>query len=149
MSHSAESKLSLDLEDDLTFVINPDDSSAKVSAPSPPVRGCGLDLSRAAAFKGHPSEFAAEEQIQEQTVTVIFDLPDGSQGESEFKLGHTVELLKSFVENEYGIPMPQQTMYIEDTMLIDPLSLLDYPDAKLSDEIFIRVDGPLPSESKK
>ena len=25
---------------------------------------------------------------------VVFDLPDGSQGENVFKLGHTVEVLK-------------------------------------------------------
>ena len=40
--------------------------------------------------------------IQEKMVNVVFDLPDGSQGENSFKLGHTVEVLKSFIENEYG-----------------------------------------------
>ena len=87
--------------------------------------------------------------IQESSILVVFDLPDGSQGESEFKLGHTVEVLKSFVESEYGIPMASQSMFIEEKHMLDPLSLLDYPEAKGESEVFIRVEGPLPSESKK
>lgn len=47
-----------------------------------------------------------ENNIQEEEVTVIFDLPDGSQGEHKFKLGQTVEVLKSFVESEYGRRYP-------------------------------------------
>ena len=87
--------------------------------------------------------------IQESCVLVVFDLPDGSQGENVFKLGHTVEVLKSFVESEYGIPMVDQNMFIEEKHMLDPLSLLDYPEAKGENELFIRVEGPLPSESKK
>jgi hypothetical protein len=34
-------------------------------------------------------------------------------------------------------------------MLIDPLSLLDYPEAKGAEEIYIRVEGDLPADSKK
>ena len=45
----------------------------------------------------------------------------------QFKLGHTVEVLKSFVESEYGIPMSEQSMYIEEKPMMNPLSLLDYP----------------------
>jgi hypothetical protein len=84
-------------------------------------------------------------------------------------------VLKSFVESEYGIPMAEQSMYIEEKPMMNPLSLLDYPgictghklksivnsciillqlfswfiEAKGSDEIYIRVDGPLPADSKK
>ena len=94
-------------------------------------------------------EEVEEIPIQESSVLVVFDLPDGSQGESEFKLGHTVEVLKSFVESEYGIPMASQDMFIEEKHMLDPLSLLDYPEAKGESEVYIRVEGPLPSESKK
>ncbi len=87
--------------------------------------------------------------LQEQEVEVVFDLPDGSQGEGQFKLGHSIELLKSYVESEYGIPMEDQRMYIDDKMMLDPLSLLDYPEAKGLSEIFIRVEGTLPADSKK
>ena len=65
--------------------------------------------------------------IQEQEVMVLFDLPDGSQGEHRFKLGQTVEVLKSFVESEYGIPMQEQELYMDDKLLLNPFSLLDYP----------------------
>ena len=43
---------------------------------------------------------------------VVFDLPDGSLGECKFKMGQTVEFLKSFVESEYGIPMMEQVCVI-------------------------------------
>lgn len=127
------------------------------SPSSPLVKGMQLDLSFAAASKdmGRRLDFkrgddeAEEIPIQESSVLVVFDLPDGSQGESEFKLGHTVEVLKSFVESEYGIPMASQDMFIEEKHMLDPLSLLDYPEAKGESEVYIRVEGPLPSESKK
>ena len=58
-------------------------------------------------------------------------------------------MLKSFVESEYGIPMIEQEMFIDDKAMMNPLSLLDFPEAKGSSEIFIRVEGSLPSDSKK
>lgn len=47
-------------------------------------QGMGLDLSRAPA-KGDEED--SGKGIQETNVLVVFDLPDGSQGESFFKLG--------------------------------------------------------------
>lgn len=47
-------------------------------------QGMGLDLSRAPA-KGDEGD--SGKGIQETNVLVVFDLPDGSQGESFFKLG--------------------------------------------------------------
>ena len=64
-------------------------------------------------------------------------------------LGHSVEFLKSYVESEYGIPIQEQNMYLDDKRMLDPLSLLDYPQEKGADEMFIRVDGELPADSKK
>jgi hypothetical protein len=58
-------------------------------------------------------------------------------------------VLKSFVESEYGIPMTEQEMFIEEKPMMNPLSLLDFPEAKGSSEIYIRVEGSLPSDSKK
>jgi hypothetical protein len=52
--------------------------------PQQVLRGMGLDLSLA------PSKSEANDGgkgIQENSVLVVFDLPDGSQGESFFKLG--------------------------------------------------------------
>lgn len=107
--------------------------------------------------------------IQEKMVNVVFDLPDGSQGENSFKLGHTVEVLKSFIENEYGstlvfiihlthrwlncrrtgIPMAEQSLFLDSKPMFDPFSLLDYPEAKGTDELYVRVEGSLPRSSRK
>ena len=40
-------------------------------------------------------------------------------------------------------------MFLEDRVMMNPLSLLDFSEAKGQDEIYIRVDGPMPAESKK
>jgi len=64
-------------------------------------------------------------------------------------MGQTVEVLKQYVELEYGILMHEQRLYYNDVMMIDPLSLLDYPEVKSSNEVFVRVEGILPAESKK
>jgi hypothetical protein len=41
-----------------------------------------------------------------------------------------VEVLKSYVESEYGIPMSQQFLFLENLLMMDPLSLLDFAEAK-------------------
>jgi hypothetical protein len=111
------------------------------------MQGMGLDLSLALPTS---AEYIEEDPlIQESSIIVVFDLPDGSVGEQEFKLGNTIEVLKSFVEMDYGIPMMEQTMFMGDQLLMDPMSLLDYPEAKSCDELFVRVEGVLPSGSKK
>ena len=45
--------------------------------------------------------------------------------------------------------MTDQQLYIDDKVMMNPLSLLDYPEAKGQQEIYIRVEGSLPAESKK
>lgn len=70
------------------------------------------------------------------------------QGEKDFKLGHTVEYVKAFVEAEYGIPMARQTLFLDDgaVPLMDPMSLLDYlRHVQGEGDIYIKVDGPLKS----
>lgn len=106
-----------------------------------------LDLSLAVTVAAAKDEMT--DNIQESTKLVIFDLPDGSQGEGYFKLGQTVEYLKSFVELEFGIPMNSQKLFLEDELMMDPYSLLDFPEAKGVDEIFIRVEGQFEKEFKK
>jgi hypothetical protein len=143
-----------------------DDKYSGIALSSPLMKGMDLDLSFAAASKNTYKRGDCE-GIQEESVTVVFDLPDGSQGESSFKLGQTVEVLKSYIESEYGIPMADQKLYLEDRQMHNPFSLLDYPEAKGSvliceltnfgltlifagaDEMFVRVEGYLPKNSKK
>lgn len=67
----------------------------------------------------------------------------------QFKLGNTVEVLKSAVESDYGIPMAEQELFLEDRLMMNPLSLLDFPEAKGVDELYVRVEGPMPACAKK
>ncbi len=131
-----------------------------------------LSLAEPKSGNGNGSQYVGPD-IQEKDILIVFDLPDGSQGEHNFKLGHTVEVLKSFIESEYGIPMMEQTLYLDmehadGKRLDNPFSLLDYPDIKgrqkllleyfdpnianfISgcEEVFVRVEGNLPNFSKK
>jgi hypothetical protein len=116
-------------EDDGRNMITINSSAEEKMYMSP--RGVGLDLSYMADSKsGHSRERDPRSGAQEESVLVVFDLPDGSQSESYFRLGQTVEFLKSFIESEFGIPMREQVLTLEGKKMIDPLSLLDYPEAK-------------------
>ena len=87
-------------------------------------RAIGLNLD--ACDAPHAGDEQKKGNVSENSLLVIFELPDGSQGESHFKLGQTVELMKSFVEQEYRIPMAQQILLYEDKPMMNPMSLLDY-----------------------
>ncbi|CAM9895963.1 unnamed protein product, partial [Discosporangium mesarthrocarpum] len=82
-------------------------------------------------------------------IQVIFDLPDGSQADQKFKLGQTVEVLKSHIESEVGIPMASQMLYLGAKLMLDPLSLLDYEEISPAMDVYIIVEGDMPEESKK
>lgn len=115
-------------EDDKdTITVAYSDENAGKSLPTPVIAGIELDLSFAAQEKSGRFE---DSGIQEESVLVVFDLPDGSQGEYRFKLGHTVEYLKSYIESEYGIPMMDQQLFLDDKIMHGPFSLLDFPEAK-------------------
>ena len=43
-------------------------------------------------------------------------------------MGHTVEVLKSFVQEEFDIPMTVSQLYIGEKLMLNPLSLSDYPE---------------------
>ena len=64
-------------------------------------------------------------------------------------MGHTVEVLKSFVEEEFEIPMAVQSLYIDDKLMLDPLSLSDNPQITPSQDCFIRVGGDIPEQAQK
>ena len=105
------------------------------------LRGMNLDLSLAE----RKVDGGTSTCLQEGSIIVNFELPDGSYGESLFKLGQTTEVLKSFVESEYGIPMDQQSLLLDGKNMLNPLSLMDFCETKGADEILIVVDGPMPA----
>jgi hypothetical protein len=67
-------------------------------------------------------------------------------------MGHTVEVLKSFVALECGMPIHTQRMYLEESNvgpLIDPMSLGDYPQINPNEEVLIRVEGEMGDSGAK
>jgi hypothetical protein len=40
-------------------------------------------------------------------------------------------------------------MFLDDRPMMNPLSLLDFPEAKGVDELYVRVEGPMPPSAKK
>ena len=125
-----------------------ENESLTKNGPTSPASPGGLSLGLDLTLAPRKDDVRAE-RVQEDSIVVNFDLPDGSQGESVFKLGQTVEVLKSFVESEYGIPMESQTLYIDDKPMMNPLSLLDFRECKAAEEIYVRVDGPMEDRSCK
>jgi len=131
-------------EDDGRILIINEQTSAKSEFPNQnsPNRMMALDLSFAEdkhSTRRSKALSIDEPNIQEKDLNIVFDLPDGSQSENYFKLGHTVEFLKSYVESEYGIPMMEQTLYLEDKVLANPYSLLDYPEVKGNIHLFLSL----------
>ena len=72
------------------------------------IRGMGLDLSLAPA-KGDEKE--SGKGIQESNVLVVFDLPDGSQGESTFKLGDEIISIISRMQSNACINYSSKMKY--------------------------------------
>lgn len=58
-------------------------------------------------------------------------------------------VLKGFVESEIGIPMSRQELYLDSKLMMDPTSLLDYPQVDGAREFFISVEGDMIEEGKK
>ncbi|RYG62848.1 hypothetical protein EON64_17100 [archaeon] len=129
-SYSASCKLE-EKNDELNViaVCGGHDDITQPQVTSPLLRGMSLNLTLAAEAKARLNDPVA---VQEEFINVVFDLPDGSQGEGNFKLGQSVEVLKSFVESEYGIPMATQRMFLNSSekQMLNPLSLLDYAEVK-------------------
>ena len=91
---------------------------------------------------------------QEQELLINFELPDGSTISSTFKIGQTVEVLKAYLEEEVAMEMGLQSLYVEDKLLMDPMSLLDYPEFVdavdgNAEEVFVRVEGEMGEELRK
>lgn len=130
---AAEAKDSSESKDAINDVLYEEDDDEQFSVMGSPVssgKGLNIDLSLANNLLSHkPSDEDRIEQEANSPVRVLFDLPDGSQVEQDFQLGQTVEVLKSFLFVEYGIPMMGMELYLDCGVgpLLDPMSLSDYP----------------------
>ena len=68
---------------------------------------------------------------------------------AQFQVGQTIELLKSYVEAEFGISMTRQTLLLEKQVLLDPMTLLDYNISSKDEEVFITVEGEMDAQFLK
>ncbi|GMH92978.1 hypothetical protein TL16_g12502 [Triparma laevis f. inornata] len=138
-----------------------DDAFIEINPPSPSPKktlgglNLGLDLGTNGGRQDEDakdtSETGALVREAESEVMIIFELPDGSQTEESFKMGQSVEVLKSFVASEIGMDMEGQQLYLQDKLMFDPLSLMDFPEivASRGEDVYIRVEGDLEGETRK
>jgi len=70
-------------------------------------------------------------------------LPTAPLLPSQFQLGQTIEVLKARIESDHSIPMASQRLYLGSTLLMDPMSIADYPALKSGDARVRVVDGRL------
>lgn len=70
---------------------------------------------------------AEEASIKGEDVTVHFKLPDGSTVAASFPIGQDIAFLKGHLQRERGFPIEKQIFSAGGQVLIDPLSLRDYP----------------------
>ncbi|KAH7470943.1 hypothetical protein KRP22_003183 [Phytophthora ramorum] len=80
-----------------------------------------------AAKRGEESKLDHVMALQEEPIQITFLLPDDSMVSSEFKKGHTIAVLKAFLEDECDLQQDQTQLCLDGTVLLDPFSLTDFP----------------------
>lgn len=70
---------------------------------------------------------AVERDLAGASVPVVFQLPSGEAAAAQFFMGQNIEHLKLYLEKEHGLPYSSTTLYLDDRLLLDPLSLSDLP----------------------
>ncbi|KAG9411495.1 hypothetical protein AC1031_017131 [Aphanomyces cochlioides] len=78
-------------------------------------------------------------RLQEEEITITFELPDESEAEQTFKKGQTVAVLKCFLSTEFDLPLSSFKLLHDDTTLLDPYTLTDYPHIECHDSVRILV----------
>ncbi|OWY94151.1 hypothetical protein PHMEG_00036202 [Phytophthora megakarya] len=92
-----------------------------------------------AGKRGEESKFDHAMALQEEPIQITFLLPDDSTVSNEFKKGHTIAVLKAFLENEYDLNQEETELCLDGTVLLDPFSLTDFPCVLESSAIDIQV----------
>ena len=93
----------VDSRDDLLATISP----KLISPGAEPKPRIGIDIASLAKAERNAEATAEDDIIRrlDAPVLVVFELPDGSEGEKTFKLGQTVEVLKACLL--YTSPSPR------------------------------------------
>ena len=142
----------MDEKDDDSSIIVVNEPTPLSPLSSPAAAGMKINLHKAldiAESKELDNSMEAEmERKSKSEVLIMFELPDGSQVEEKFMLGHTVEVLKAFLSSECDMDF-QSKLFIEDKLLLDPMQLADYIDSDSKDDIYVRVEGEMEDVGRK
>mmetsp|Transcript_1793 Transcript_1793/g.3950 ORF Transcript_1793/g.3950 Transcript_1793/m.3950 type:complete len:201 (-) Transcript_1793:38-640(-) len=128
---------------------DPKSPSAIGILPGLPIGGLGSLGGRRGEDEKDDTEQGQLVRNAEAEVMIVFELPDGSQTEAAFKMGHSVEYLKAFLHTTCSIPMPTCALYLEGgKVMLDPMSLMDYEEVRTGggEDIFVRVEGDMEEE---
>ena len=82
---------------------------------------------------------AEQQQEQGENVVLVLSLPEQGEKKHEFKVGMTVQYVKAFIEQTYGLKMAQIVLKVAGKTLIDPLSLSDCPGIAGQQEVLVAV----------
>ena len=137
----------VDSRDDLLATVSP-----KLTSPgAEPKPRIGIDMELLEKAERNAENTEEDDIIKrlDAPVLVVFELPDGSEGEQTFKLGQTVEVLKAFVEDEFEIDMRSCRLYLGDEEMPDPFSLSDFPQVSPRKACVVRVAGDVPERAQK
>eukprot|EP00743_Colponemidia_sp_Colp-15_P007199 GILK01007774.1.p1 GENE.GILK01007774.1~~GILK01007774.1.p1 ORF type:complete len:104 (-),score=20.22 GILK01007774.1:62-373(-) len=74
------------------------------------------------------STFKQEDaRVQGDDVTIVAEFPDGDRERVDMKMGQNVEWLKGELAKRRDIPYGSFALYLNGSMMADPLSLYDLP----------------------
>jgi len=114
----------------------------------------GVEKGKSGAGDYNDSECKEDEAkaLQETEMDTTFILPEsvgGGEEQAVFRMGNTVGYLKEHVQQCCEIEVSDQVFHLQDgTVLIDPLTLTDYPQIDMRKGLVIRVEGT-PSHKKE
>ncbi|KAG5470239.1 hypothetical protein LSCM4_02933 [Leishmania orientalis] len=124
------------------------DSGDEWAAPPQPIPGSDTvsaaaveaPLASAAGSRSMEAMDAVERDLAGARVSVLFQLPNGETYPAKFFMGQSVEHMKALLEEEKALPYERTTLYLEDRMLLDPLSLSDLPfDPQIENHVKVEV----------
>jgi len=149
-----ESKVQFDGDDAILAVTNNESTGNPTSSPAA-VKTLNLSRAHDLAEEKDDGLEAQMARKSKSEILVIFELPDGSQVEDHFMLGHTVEVLKAFLAADLQMDFAGTKLFIggedgaEEKMLLDPMQIADYVDGQSKDDLYVRVEGEMEDTGRK
>ncbi|CEG43484.1 Ubiquitin domain [Plasmopara halstedii] len=107
-----------------------------------PVHNVGLisvDRKDTSANEGEECKFDRVMALQEEPVQITFLMPDCSTFSKKFKKGHTITVLKACLQDEYDLKQEETQLLLDGVVLLDPLSLTDFPRILKASAVDIQV----------